>query len=155
MYATKLMHMPPSIVVDRPFNVRVILRNDSLKDMQLTIDKKVYQSVNFFPSLKCGGEYIRWDSNEWRDENHEYEEFHLRMGDSLTYDLKMCLKSDGDSLVLKVDNYYKMTSFAKSTCKELTMDINGYWRPGEPLFLDSDEGYGFGVDGIPVIEETH
>jgi hypothetical protein len=153
MYATKLVYAPDTIVVNEPFTMKVVIRNDSLKDMKFTIDKKVYQSVHFFPSLKCGGEYIGWDTNEWRDESREFEVVHLGKGDSLAYDLKFCLKSEGDSLVFQVEDYYKITSFAKSACKSLTIDIAGDWRPGNSPFLDPGEGYGFGLKSITVVEK--
>ncbi len=141
---TKIIDIQDTIVVNEPFDFRLILRNDSLREMKFTVDDSVLKSVNFSLFFYCGPNILR-DEGENPDfwVSHNYKEHYLKSGDSLVYKLRGVLEENGDSLYLKIDGHDKPRRIENSRCQDMTIHFGGMWHPGDFNPLDAMEGYDF------------
>jgi hypothetical protein len=142
---TKTIKAPEVIEFDIPFKVELFLINNTNSSLPLTFDKNITKSIQLMPQWYCGEEYLLDRTPNPRNKNHDYYSVELKSGNNLKFELGAELKSysNGDSLVLIIDNYEKDFKLAKPDCDEFYVVLSGMWIPGKVAFVDAMEGYGF------------
>lgn len=140
---TKLIYIPDTITIDRPFDFKLVLRNDSLKEMKFTIDDTVQKSVFFNLDFRCNDQFVRDEVKNPKNEKHNYKKYYLKNGDSLVYNLQGIFRQTGKELQMEIKGYDRIYRVEKTTCNNLTINFGGMWNPGDFNPLDAMEGYDF------------
>lgn len=140
---TKIIDIQDTIIVNEPFDFRLILRNDSLEEMKFTIDDTVQKSVFFNLDFRCKDQFIRYDVENPKNQKHDYQKYYLKSGDSLTYQFSGLFRQVNDKLQMEIKGYERTYSIDKISCDLLTIDFGGMWLPGDFNPLDAMEGYNF------------
>ena len=140
---TKIIDIQDTIIVDQPFDFRLILRNDSLKEMKFTIDDTVQKSVFFNLDFHCKDQFIKSEVENPRRQQHNYQEYYLKKGDFLTYQFKGLLRQVHNTLQMDILGYERTYIVENKSCDHLTIDFDGMWNPGDFNPLDAMEGYDF------------
>jgi hypothetical protein len=149
---TKIIHVPDTVTTNQEFNFRLTLRNDSDKQIKLTIDKDVLKSIQFLPDWRCDGEYVVHQVPNPESVDNDYEVHYLSKNDSLTYNFKGRLSSsNSDSLEFVIEGYDRIFKLKGQDCKSFTMHLGGMWLPGDFNPLDAMENYNF-VQQIEIRE---
>jgi hypothetical protein len=142
---TKIIQLQDTITVNQPFEFKLVLRNDSLNESKVTIDKKVHQSLFFNLFFSCDEELLRSKVKNPTSKVHNYEVHYLSEGDSLTYNMKAVLREVSvDSLALEIEGYERVYRLKRPKCKEFKVSFSGMWLPGDSSPFDAMEGYDFG-----------
>jgi len=147
---TKVISAPDYIYLDKEFVFDLILRNDSLREMKLTIDYNVLKSVFFNVDFYCDNLLLLDDVENPKSEKHNYREYYLKKGDKLKYSFKAKLSKFNvdSSLQLVIYGYERIYRLKKPNCKMFKMNFAGMWIPGDFNPADSMEGYNFGKEII-------
>lgn len=146
---TKNIVAPDTVRLDKEFTFRLILRNDGDKQIQLTVDKNVGNSIEFLPNWRCDDKLLVPMTSSLIPFDADLQVHYLKKNDSLTFDFTGRLIKNGiDSLVLVISNYDKRFKLKRPNCSELTMSLNGMWLPGDFNPLDAMLDYGFGREII-------
>lgn len=142
---TKTVKAPEIIEIDTPFKFNLILTNNTKKPLPLTLDKEITKSIQFLPNWYCGDRYLIDETPNPKSKNHDYYSVELKPNDSLVFDLVAELRSysNGDSLLLSIDDYEKNFKLAHPRCEHFYLNFGGMWIPGNGPFGDSMEGYNF------------
>ena len=140
---TKIIDIQDTIIVNKPFDFRLIIRNDSLNEMKFTIDDFVQKSVFFNLDFRCNDQFIKYDVENPKSETHDYKKYYLKKGDSLTYQFSGLFSQVNDKLQMEIKGYERTYSIDKISCDLLTIDFGGMWLPGDFNPLDAMEGYNF------------
>ena len=140
---TKLVDIQDTIFVNKPFDFRLILRNDSLNEMKFTIDDTVQKSVFFNLFFSCNDQLLRSDVENPKNINHNYQEYYLKNGDSLSYRLSGILRQVDNTLQMEIGGYERIYRIENSPWDRLTIEFGGMWIPGNFNPLDAMEGYNF------------
>ena len=140
---TKIIEIQDTIIVNEPFDFRLILRNDSLNEMKFTIDENVQKSVFFNLFFSCKDQLIRSDVENPKNQKNKYQKYYLKSGDSLTYQFSGLFRQVKDKLHMEIKGYERTYVIDNNTCEKLTIDFGGMWLPGDFNPLDAMEGYNF------------
>ncbi len=141
---TKIIETPDTVRINKEFDFRLTLRNDTDRQIKLTIDKNVLKSIQFLPDWRCENEYVVHRVPNPRPVDNDYEIYYLNKNDSLSYNFRGGLFADNsDTLKFIIVDYDRIFKLKKTECKEFTMDLNGMWLPGDTNPLDAMEGYNF------------
>ncbi|WP_303409493.1 hypothetical protein [Pontibacter sp. BT731] len=140
---TKIIYIQDTIFVNEPFDFRLVLRNDSLNKMKFTIDDTVQKSVFFNLFFRCNDQLLRSDVENPNNLKHNYQEYHLKNGDSLSYRLTGILRQVNNSLQMQIGGYQRIYKIENTPCDRLTIDFGGMWIPGDFNPLDAMQGYNF------------
>lgn len=140
---TKIIDIQDTIIVNKPFDFRLILRNDSLNEMKFTIDKNVQKSVFFNLDFRCKDQFIKYDVENPKSETHDYKKYYLKHGDSLTYRFSGLFRQVNNKLQMEIKGYERTYSIDNISCGLLTIDFGGMWNPGDFNPIDAMEGYNF------------
>ena len=140
---TKIIDIQDTIVVNKPFDFRLILRNDSLNEMKFTIDDTVQKSVFFNLDVKCNDQFIKYDVENPKNKRHDYQKYYLNSGDSLTYQFSGLLRQVNNELQLEIKGYKRTYYIDSISCDHLTIDFGGMWLSGDFNPLDAMEGHNF------------
>ena len=142
---TKIIEVPNTIEVDKPFTLRLKLINETESTLPLTLDRDITKSVQFFPRWYCGDDFMHSKTPNPKKKKNDFYSVNLTPGDSLVFELTAQIKhhADKDSLVLMIEEYEKDFRLATPDCKNLYMDFRGMWIPGNGPLGDSMEGYDF------------
>ncbi|WP_299989797.1 hypothetical protein [uncultured Pontibacter sp.] len=142
---TKTIEAPEQIEVNEPFEVKLILTNNTTAHLPLTLDQDITKSIHLMPHWYCGDEYLSDRTPNPKDKIHTYYSVELAPKESLTFDLmaELSVFSNGDSLRLVIDNYEKDFKLANPNCENFNLTLGGMWIPGNGPFGDSMEGYDF------------
>jgi hypothetical protein len=140
---TKLIDIQDIIVVNQPFNFKLILRNDSLNTMKFTIDDTTLKSLFFGLDFLCEDTLIRADVENSMSEVHNYQEYYLNNGDSLVYKFQGLFRETKEGLQMEIKGYRRVYKIEKIDCKNLTINFGGMWIPGDFNPFDAMEGYNF------------
>ena len=142
---TKIIEAPDTVTINKEFDFRLTLRNDTDGQIKLTIDKNVLKSIQFLPDWRCGNEHVVHRVPNPTSVDNNYETHYLNKNDSLTYNFKGQLSIDNsDSLKFIIVDYDRIFRLKRAECKKLTMSLDGMWLPGDFNPLDAMEGYNFG-----------
>ena len=141
---TKIIDIQDTIVVNEPFDFRLILRNDSLTEMKFTIDDTVQKSLNFNLDSRCDNQLLIPEFEKRKSEKHNYKKYYLKSGDSLVYNLQGTFKQTGRFLQMEINEYGRIYRVKETNCNNMTMYFGGMWMPGDFNPLDALEGYDFG-----------
>ncbi len=141
---TKIIQTPDTVTVDKEFEFRLTLKNNTDKKIKLTIDKNVAKSVQFFPDWTCDSDLIIHEVPNPKSQDNDYETFNLNKGDSLTYTLTGQLSTFGtDGLKFTVKGYDRTFTMKRPKCQKFAMSLRGMWIPGHAYFADAMENYDF------------
>ncbi|GGG28618.1 hypothetical protein [Pontibacter amylolyticus] len=140
---TKIVDIQDTIFVNKPFDFKLVLRNDSLNEMKFTIDDTVQKSVSFNLFFSCNDQLLRSDVENPKNLKHDYQEYFLKKGDSLTYRFTGLLRQVNNNLQMEIEGYERIYKIENSPCDRLTIDFGGMWIPGDFNPLDAMEGYNF------------
>lgn len=142
---SKIIIAPDTVTIDKEFNFKLILRNETDKKIKLTIDTQVTKSIQFIPDWKCDGDLIVDRVPNPISQDNDFKIYNLDIGDSLVYELKGQLSHMGsDSLKFSILGYDRVFRVEKPKCKNFVMSLNGMWLPGDFNPFDAMEGYNFG-----------
>lgn len=140
---TKIIDIQDTIIVNKPFDFRLILRNDSLNEMKFTIDDNVQKSVFFNLDFRCNDQFIKYDVENPKSETHDYKKYYFKKGDSLTYQFSGLFRQVNNKFQMEIKGYERTYSIDNISCDLLTIDFGGMWNPGDFNPLDAMEGYNF------------
>ena len=113
---TKIIDIPDTIHVNEPFDFRLILRNDSLNEMKFTIDDTVQKSVFFSLDFRCKDQFIKYNVENPKHQEHDYQKYYLKSGDSLTYKFSGLFRKANDKLYMEIKGYERTYSIVKISC---------------------------------------
>ncbi len=140
---TKIIEIQDTIIVNEPFDFKLVLRNDSLNEMKFTIDDTVQKSVFFNLDFRCSDQFIKYDVENPKNQKHDYQKYYLKSGDSLTYQFSGLFRQVNDKLHMEIKGYERTYSIDKTSCDLLTINFGGMWLPGDFNPFDAMEGYNF------------
>jgi len=140
---TKIIDIKDTIIVNQPFDFRLILRNDSLTEMKFTIDDTVQKSVFFNLDFRCNDQFIKYDFENPKNKRHDYQKYYLKKGDSLTYQFSGLFRQVNNNLQMEIKGYDRTYTIENIPCDHLTIDFDGMWNPGYFNIFDAMEGYNF------------
>ena len=143
MSLQKIIDIPDTIHVNEPFDFRLILRNDSLNEMKFTIDDTVQKSVFFSLDFRCKDQFIKYNVENPKHQEHDYQKYYLKSGDSLTYKFSGLFRKANDKLYMEIKGYERTYSIVKISCDLLLIDFGGMWVPGGFHPFDAMEGSNF------------
>jgi hypothetical protein len=144
---SKIITAPDTVTINKEFDFKLILRNETDKRIKLTIDNQVTKSIQFLPDWRCDGDLLVDRVPNPTSSDNNYEIYHLDKGDSIVYELKGLLSNLGmDSLKFSVQSYDRVFKMKKPKCRQFVMSFNGMWLPGDFNPLDAMEGYNFGKE---------
>jgi hypothetical protein len=142
---TKIIEAPDTVTINKAFDFRLILRNDTGKQIKLTIDKDVLKSIQFLPDWRCDDEYVVDRVPNPKSVDNNFTVHYLKPNESLTYNLQGHLSTySSDSLKFTIAGYDRAFRLRKQECKRFTMTLGGMWLPGDFNPLDAMEDYNFG-----------
>ena len=151
---TKIIDIQDTIIVNEPFDFRLILRNDSLNEMKFTIDDTIQKSVFFNLAFRCNDQFINYDVESPKNKKHDFQKYYLKNGDSLTYQFRGLFRQVNDKLHMEIKGYERTYSIDNISCDLLTIDFGGMWLPGDFNTLDAMEGYNFRKKIIVRLDTT-
>ena len=144
---TKTIQTPDAVTVDKEFEFRLTLKNETDKKIKLTIDKNVAKSVQFLPDWTCDSDWVIHKVPNPKSLDNNFETFNLNKGDSLTFKLTGQLSTFGtDSLKFSVKGIDRIFKMKRPKCQKFVMSLGGMWLPGHSYFADAMEGYNFRQD---------
>jgi hypothetical protein len=141
---TKLIDIQDTIIVNHPFDIRLILRNDSLNEMEFTIDDTFQKSLFFNLDFRCDDQLIKSNVENPKKQKHIYHKYYLKKGDSLIYQLSGLYRQVNNTLQMEISGYERIYIIENINCNNLTIDFDGMWIPGDFNPFDAMEGYNFG-----------
>jgi hypothetical protein len=148
---TKDIFAPDTIVLNKGFDFKVVLKNETSEKIKLTIDKNVLKSIQFTPYWTCDGKLIISQVPNPKSVDQDFETIYLNHGDSLNYTLTgQLLKSNIENLIFSIKGYDRTFILLKPTCDKFIMSLGGMWLPGDGPFGDAMEGYNFSKEIIIV-----
>ena len=140
---TKIIDIQDTIYVNEPFDIRLVLRNDSLNWMKFTIDDSVQKSIFFNLFFNCNNQLLKSDVENPKNLKHNYHKYYLKKGDSLSYRLTGILRRENNHLQMEIGGNERIYRIVDLPCDQLTIDFGGMWIPGDFNSLDAMEGYNF------------
>lgn len=149
---TKIIYVQDTIIINKPFDFKLILRNDSSSKMKLTIDTNVQKSVFFMLDFLCDGRLLFSNVDNPKTKKHDYKVIYLEPKDSLVYELRGCFMQKNDTLEMVIDGYDRIYHLNKPVCDDFWIDFRGMWNPGDFNPFDAMEGYNFRKEFVVVVE---
>jgi len=144
---TKIIDAPDTVTLDREFDFRVTLRNDTYSKINLTIDKDVAKSIFFLPHWTCDNVLLVYKVPNPKSVDNDFQIHYLDKEKSLTFNLKGRLARYGtDSLKFTVVGSERVFRLRRPKCNNFEMTLGGMWLPGNGPLGDSMEGYYFKQD---------
>lgn len=142
---TKIIIAPEVIDINKSFEFKLLLINNNTIPLHLTLDEKISKSIQFLPSWYCGKHIQTYNLQSLKIIKNDYYSVDLNPRDTLAFKLNAKLQrhSNGDSLLLVIDNQEVSTVKANPYCSNFYFDFGGMWIPGNGPFADSMEGYSF------------
>lgn len=151
---TKIIDIQDTIIVNKPFDFRLILCNESLNEMKFTIDDTVQKSISFNLDFRCNDQLLRHDVANPISKKHDYQKYYLKNGDSLVNNLQGVFRQSGKHIKMEINGYDRIYKIEKTTCNNLTIHFGGMWLPGDFNPLDAMEGYNFSKKIIVRLDTT-
>jgi hypothetical protein len=148
--ATKIIRIKDTIRINEPFDIGLILRNDSSFNMKFTIDTIVQKSLFFGLFFYCDKRLLTHYVDHPKDQNHKYNTKYLGEGDSLVYNLRACFKRQGNNLEMVIDGYERVYRVRETDCSSNIIYFGGEWCPGRQYLFDAMEGYNFAKEVVVI-----